>query len=102
MSFMQERTTISAREFCQHHQIELSFIYSLREYGLIEVEVSGDEDCFLPQEELDSLEKLVRLHYDLQINMEGLDAIHHLLQRVETLQQEVIALRNKLRLHSNE
>jgi len=42
---------------------------------------------------------MMRFHYDLNINIEGIDAITHLLQQIEDLQQELIATKNKLRLH---
>src|SRR4051812_36398825 len=98
---MEERTLISAKEFCNHYQIEISFIHSLHDYGLIEGTTS-DEDYLLPQEQLDALEKMVRLHYDLHINLEGIDAIYHLLQRVEDMQREMSLLRNRLRLYEEE
>ncbi|WP_337813549.1 chaperone modulator CbpM, partial [Parabacteroides johnsonii] len=43
-----------------------------------------------------------RMYYDLSINIEGIDAIHHLLGRVESLQQEVNRLKSKLRLYETE
>jgi hypothetical protein len=36
------------------------------------------------------------MHYDLDINMAGMEAIKHLLQRMHTLQKEVKTLRNEL------
>ena len=92
---MEERTFVSAKAFCTHHHIELSFIHSLQDYGLIET-TSGEEDVLLPQEQLEALERMVRMHFDLNINLEGIDAIYHLLQRVENLQREVVSLRRKL------
>jgi hypothetical protein len=90
--------SVSAKEFCTHHQIEFSFIHSLHEYGLIECDAS-EKDYFLPQDQLERLEQLVRLHYDLHINLEGLDAIHHLLERIESMQRDIAALQNRLRLY---
>ena len=60
-----------------------------------------EDDCFLHPEQLDAIEKIVRLHHDLRINMEGIDAIQHLLQRVENMQTEISFLKNKLRLYEN-
>jgi hypothetical protein len=36
------------------------------------------------------------MHYDLNINVEGIEAITHLLARVEKMQQEIISLKNKI------
>ena len=95
---MQENTFFSAKEFCTHHQIEVSFIQSLRDYGLVEGN-EGEEDYILPQDQLPVLEKMVRLHYDLHINLEGIDAISHMLDRMEEMQRELSLLRNRLRLY---
>ncbi|PZR36418.1 MAG: MerR family transcriptional regulator [Azospira oryzae] len=86
---------ISADEFCIHHQIELAFIRSLTDAGLIEV-VIVHEKIFVPLSQLPRLEKLARLHYELDINMEGLEAIHHLLGHMNALEHQVTALANKL------
>ncbi len=44
--------------------------------------------------------RIIRLYYELDINLEGIEAIIHLLQRIDTHQQEeIIALRNRLRLY---
>ncbi|WP_121355081.1 chaperone modulator CbpM [Flavisolibacter nicotianae] len=93
---MEERMFFSGKAFCTHHHIEISFLHSLHDYGLLEV-TSSEEDFLLPQDQLDALEKMVRLHFDLNINLEGIDAIYNLLHRVEDLQREVSTLRNQLR-----
>lgn len=95
---MEERTFVSAKAFCTHHHIEIAFLHSLHDFGLIEV-TSAEEDFLLPQEQLEALEKMVRLHYDLNINLEGIDAIYNLLQRMEVMQREMKALRSTLRLY---
>ena len=88
-------------EFCLHHNIESSFLYSLQEYGLIEI-VSMEQGSFVDSNCLRELEKMVRLHYDLDINMEGIDAISHLLKKLETMQDEIAMLKNKLRVYESQ
>jgi hypothetical protein len=95
---MDDKNMIPAGEFCQHYQVESSFISSLEEYGLIELQVI-EETKFIPAELLPNLEKFIHLHYDLNINMEGIDAISHLLARFTSLQNELAALRNRLRIY---
>lgn len=87
---------IAAGEFCAFHHVELSFIRGLHESGLIGMTIR-DGAILLPTEELPSLEKFVRWHYDLAINFEGIEALAHLLQRVDSLQEENRVLRNRLR-----
>lgn len=86
---------IPAQEFCIYHNIELSFIYALQDYDLIEV-IKQQEDVFVPKNQLQQLEKLVRLHYEMDINLEGIETITHLLQKVSMLQQHILELNNRL------
>ena len=39
---------------------------------------------------------MVRLHQDLNINIEGLEAVHQLLQRNSAMQEEIRLLKQKL------
>jgi hypothetical protein len=99
---MEERTTVPVTEFCHYHRVEISFIRSLHEYGLLQVDTINDEEWRLPQDELEKVERLVRLHYDLHINLEGIDVIHQLLQRMDGMQRELSAVRSRLRLYEGE
>ncbi|ADV45071.1 chaperone modulator CbpM [Bacteroides helcogenes] len=84
-------------EYCEKCQIEPSFIDMLQESGLIDIRIEGGERC-LPFDELPDVERYCRMYYDLSINMEGIDAIHHLLERMDEMQREIHALRGRLRL----
>jgi len=95
---MQTEEMIPVNEFCSHHNIETSFIYSLQESGLIEISTIHEE-TFVPVNQLSQLEKLVRLYYEMDINLEGIEAIIHLLECIETLQQEMVDLRKKIGLY---
>lgn len=88
---------IIIREYCQKSQIEPSFIISLEEGGLIDVQVIEGER-YLPVSQLRELERYTHLYYDLSINMEGIDAIRHMLDRMNRLQEEVEQLRRRLQL----
>lgn len=92
---MQTANNITVRECCTHYHIETSFVHSLQEYGLIEI-VHSEEEHYIDYEQLALLEKYIHLHYDLEINFQGMDAIAHLLQHIEALQTEVKVLRNEL------
>jgi MerR HTH family regulatory protein len=86
--------------FCKHHHVDFSFIDSLYEFGLIEV-VVVENYKYLPHENLKEIEKLTRLHNDLGINIEGIDAISNLLRQINDLQQELAIAKNKLQLFDN-
>ena len=84
-------------EYCDKCHIEPSFIEMLQEGGLIDILTEGGERC-LQFSQLPDVERYSRMYYDLSINIEGIDAIHHLLKRMESMQQEIYSLHNKLRL----
>ncbi len=92
---MNNEALVSTVQFCAYHKIELAFIDSLSAHGLIKT-VSVEETQYIPAGELYELEKIVRLHYELDINLEGIEAISHLLQRMDVLQKEIAQLRNEL------
>lgn len=91
---------IAVDEFCSSHDIEIAFISSLRETGLIEI-TRIEEAEFLDAEQLRELEKYIRFYYELNINLEGIDSIRHLLRRVNEMRDEIILLRNRLRIYED-
>src|SRR6266404_1453206 len=88
-------------EFCSGHQIEISFIQLLEEHGLLEI-IIIDQTLCIPASELPRLEQIVRFYRELNINPEGIDAINHLLQRIENMQHEIIELKNRLDFYQEE
>lgn len=74
--------------FCTHQGVEIDFILALHERDLITITVSN-EQYFLATSELPRIEQLSRMHYDLDINLEGLEAISHLLDRMNELQERL-------------
>jgi len=93
-----EATLILIKEYCLQCQVEETFIYALEEEGLIETLVISN-DRYIEDSQLDSLEQFRRWHYDLHINVEGMDAMRHLLDKVKTMQKEIFQLRERLRVH---
>ena|SRR5260370_42596622 len=94
-------TLISTHDFCTWHQVEYTFISSLREAGLVEITVV-DQTEYIPETQLQKLEKMTRLHHDLDINIAGIEAITHLLERLDSVQDEIRILRNRLRLYEED
>ena len=95
---MQTKNLIAVNEFCINHNIEISFISSLHENGLIEIAFIK-EAAYLVPDQLPEVEKFIHFHYDLDINLEGIETIMHLLQRINTMNEEIATLRNNLRLY---
>lgn len=98
---MQTEYLIAVDEFCASHDIEISFLSSLQETGLIEITMI-EESGFIDARQLQQLEKFVRFYYELDINLEGIETIDHLLQQINGLQKEINALHNKLQLYEDE
>lgn len=90
---------IIVNEYCHKCHIEPSFIDLLEETGLIEVHTEGSEH-YLLLSQLPEVERYSRMYYDLAINLEGIDAIHHLLERMELMRREMNMLRSRLRVYN--
>jgi hypothetical protein len=97
---MENDELIPAEDFCIYHNIEYSFINSLEDSGLIRIQ-SVEQHIYIPVEELQKLEKFVRLHYDLDINVEGIETINHLLEKIDKMNKEIMQLRNKMNFQLN-
>jgi len=88
---------IATTEICTYHEVEYTFISSLSEAGLVELRVINQK-TYIPESELQKLEKMIRMHHDLEINIPGIEAITHLLDRIEQMQEEMRVLRNRARM----
>jgi hypothetical protein len=95
---MENNELIPVYHFCVTHEIELSFIESLQQYGLVEI-TTIENKTYLKETQLHELEKMVRLHYDLDINLEGIEAIHHLLEKLQETEARNRQLQNRLNLY---
>lgn len=89
------RELIPVLEFCLHHNVEVSFIESLNQSGLIHV-TRHEQQVFVPIDELKKLETYVVLYRELDINLEGIETVAYLLQKIEILQQHVQILNSRL------
>jgi len=93
-----ENSIIKITEYCSYCKIEPDFVSSLEGVGLIHtIIVEGER--FIHEEELRDLERYVNWHYEMDINIEGIDALRNMLARFEQLQDEVLQLKEKLRLY---
>lgn len=95
---MEKEQLIAMEVYCDHEGLEVSFVEALHDRGLIRI-TTIKEQRFIDPEYIARLEKLARMHYDLDINLEGIEAISHLLERMESLQVEMHTLHERLRLY---
>ncbi len=78
---------ISREELVRLYNIEIDFFDSLEESGLLKTE-NENEIKYLRYEELPAFERFTTWHYDLEVNIPGLEMLHHLLEKVEELREE--------------
>ena len=82
---MQEK--ISREDVLKHYNIEVHFLDSLEEFGLLKT-VEEDHVKYIYYEELPNLERYANWHYDLEVNLPGLEIIQNLLNKMDVLLRE--------------
>jgi len=80
-----------------HYNVELSFFFHLSEIGLIEIKMI-EEAPHIDEQRINELEKMIRLYNELEVNIEGIDVVFNLLHKIEMVQLELNAAKNRLRL----
>jgi hypothetical protein len=83
-------------QLCTHYQVEQSFFSLLHENGWIETIVLEETTC-VHQDALPKIEKILRLHQNLELNIEGIDVVLNLLDKIETMQEELQVVKSKLK-----
>ncbi|GAB2700762.1 hypothetical protein GCM10027037_27080 [Mucilaginibacter koreensis] len=95
---MENGQYITIQEFCGYHHVEYTFVDALTEAGLVQI-TTIDKTHMIAESELPRLERMIRLHQELDINVAGLEAISHLLERVQAMQEDMRQLRSRLSLY---
>ena len=95
---METQDLIIVDVFCQEYQIEINLIDDLESFGLIET-IVHNENKYLDKNQLVHVEKIIRLHNDLNINKEGIEIILDLLEKEKQLLSEIKYLKNRLGLY---
>lgn len=90
-------TYIRIQEYCVHYQVPTDFVEDLVSAGLLKLENYTTNE--INEEQFARLERFRQLHYDLQINLEGIETIDYLLERQQQLQQELALVKSKLKLY---
>ena len=95
---MDNQDFIPVTVICQHYNVEVSFVDTLHEFNLIEFK-QIETERYIPVHQLSEIEKVIRMHNELNINAEGLDAVLHLLQKIKGMQKEISLLKGKLSIY---
>jgi hypothetical protein len=91
---------IPLNELCIHYKVEMSFFSHLNEIGLIEIK-NIKQSQYIHRDKIYDVEKMIRIHHELDVNIEGIDVVFNLLQKIDALQSELIAIKNRLKLYEN-
>ncbi|MFH4963525.1 chaperone modulator CbpM [Gaetbulibacter sp. M235] len=98
---MAAKNLIQIQTLCSHYNLEFSFFEDLNRIGLIEIEIV-EQNKFIHQNQIGGLEKMIRLHNELHVNLEGIDVVFNLLEKERQLHNQLNALKNRLRLYEND
>lgn len=94
---METNNLILVETFCSNCGVEFSFIDSLNDHGIIEIIILEGKK-YISNDQLKEVERAIQFHYELNINLEGIDVISNLLNQIDELQQELRITKNKLNL----
>lgn len=97
---MKKENLLLVNELCEHYQVNKSFFSDLDEFGFIEV-IRIENKSFIHEDKLSVVDKVIRIQNDLNINIEGVDAVFNLLEKIDELQMELHAVKNRLRLYED-
>lgn len=81
-------TLFRLTDICQSHQIEVTFVKKLHENGLLKITVIESRE-FVDEDQLSQLERYANLYYDLELNIQGIEIVENLLQKIQNLQNEI-------------
>ena len=83
-----------------HYKVEIAFFNNLNEMGLLEIKTI-EETQYIHPDAIFEIEKIIRMHQELEVNIEGIDVVFNLLQKIEDLQNELTSIKNRLRLYES-
>jgi hypothetical protein len=97
---MNIKNFIPISQLCAVYKVEMSFFTKMNEFGLIEI-VTIEQAYFVHKDKTSDIEKMIRMHHELNINLEGIETVFNLLEKIKNLQNELIATKNRLRMYED-
>lgn len=86
---------IIIKKIYQNSRIDPEFLSLLNEEGLIEmIDIGGEK--YIQESKLTDLEKFASWYYDLSVNVEGIDVINNMLQKMHQMEKELYTLRKRI------
>lgn len=91
----EKRRIIYIQEVAFNTGAEEWFIEKLIEQGILEIHVQQEENFFEPTE-IELIRRAARLNHHLGVNVEGIDIILQMRQRLENLQRQIENLQSQI------
>ncbi|MGB5323582.1 chaperone modulator CbpM [Lutimonas sp.] len=98
---MDTQKYIPVRHLCDLYHTEVSFFRELDEKGLVEI-ISLENSLYVHKDKLYEVERIIRIHRELNVNIEGVDVVLNLLEKLDQLQNEVLRIQSRLRLYEDD
>ena len=89
---------IPVAHLSKQYRIEETFITELHEKGVLQLKIVEQTYC-LHCDSMPVFEKIMRIHDELHINIEGIDVILNLLDKIDDLNRQLVKTQNRLRLY---
>jgi chaperone modulatory protein CbpM len=97
---MKSQEYIAVTHLCKQYKVTSQWFHQLHETGLVQI-ITVEEEPSVHVTHIHKVDKIIRLHQDLNVNPEGIDIILNLLEKIDTLQTEMNRLERKLSLYKN-
>ncbi len=94
---MEANNLILIEHYCLQSEVNLAFVETLHNQGLIEI-IEVENAKYVTSDQVKQIEQIAFLHLELNINLEGIEAIRHLVNQIHDLQQELALTKSKLKL----
>lgn len=97
---MNSEKLILISNLSNHYNIEMDFFIHLSQVNRIAI-TTINESHYIEEDSICEIEKMIRMHQELNINPEGIDIVFNLLEKMSQLQNELNSAKNKLRLYED-
>lgn len=92
---MEAKEFIPVINLCTHYEVAVSFFDELHDIGLIKIVAVEQKPC-LHCDHLNRVERIIRIYKELNVNIEGIDVIFNLLDRIKELEAALQITQDKL------
>lgn len=89
-----ETTLFKIVDICKSNNIEITFIKELQQNGLIEITVIESQE-FVHEDQIAQIQRYQNWYYDLELNIQGIEIVQHLLHKIESLKQQIQTLKSE-------